>query len=221
MVINMRIRKSLYPKTKRVGAHEINILVTEKLDGSNLGLFRINNELVVAQRNWIHFWRPKETTLDKTNAYKGLIEWLDEHGEHLLNNLHEGSGVFGEWIGMGKIDYKDRLDKRFYIFAKANIDGNYEVRNLLYSPSLFIYPFIDQKVPDYMGVVTIVDEFPYSPTKEDLDYLYDVYTKDVGEGVEGFIVINNNEISKYVRMKHGTLIDHFGKWEDKNVVENE
>ena len=76
---------------------------------------------------------------NKQMLYKGLKGWLDENGEDLKNRLMEGSGLFGEWIGMGKIKYPD-LDKKVYMFAKANYDKG-EIKNLYYEHGLFKYPF--------------------------------------------------------------------------------
>jgi len=45
------IKKSLYPKTKRLSKNSKKIVVTEKLDGSNIGFFKLNGELVIATRN--------------------------------------------------------------------------------------------------------------------------------------------------------------------------
>lgn len=208
----MSIKQTLYPKTQRIGKAKTRIVITEKLDGSNLGIFKLNNNLIIAQRNWVHIWNPLETTLDKNNAYKGLIDWLDNHGETILNNLHEGSGVFGEWIGMGKINYQDRLDKKFYIFAKANIafEDKFEVSNIHYDISLFKYPFLNQEIPGFMGVVEEVRQMDNQPSKETLDQLYIDYTAKVGPSVEGFIINNDNNIRKYVRLKGGVLQDHKG-----------
>jgi hypothetical protein len=50
---------------------------------------------------------------------------------------------------MGQINYIDSdIDKKFYIFAKANIDERLEAYNIIYYPELFIYPFESQKIPD-------------------------------------------------------------------------
>lgn len=221
------LKQTLYPKTKRVGSTQSQITITEKLDGSNLGLFRNGDELIVAQRNNIFSFNPQtgETNLNKNNAYKGLISWLEENGRALLENLHDGSGVFGEWIGMGKIDYSLRLDKKFYIFAKANIkfgeiSGNLDVSTIYYDHSLFIYPFVNQEIPAFMGVVPIVFEGNEFPQLDFLDTLYDKYCHEINGyldanretvtdfKVEGFIINNNNAIQKYVRFKNGKLTPH-------------
>ena len=102
------IKKTLYPKTKRV-QYKNRVVITEKLDVSNIGFFKVNGELVIAQRNNILLMSELEE--NKQMLYKGLKSWIDENGEDLKNRLMEGSGLFGEWIGMGKIKYPD-LDKK-------------------------------------------------------------------------------------------------------------
>lgn len=199
------IKKSIYPKTKRVKMKN-NIVVTEKLDGSNLGLFNLDGELVIAQRGTVY--KLSELEEVKGIMYKGLYAWLLENGQVLLDNLHDGSGIFGEWIGMGQIKYRDTLDKKFYMFAKANITEELNVKNLNYDIDLFKYPFIDMEVPEFVGVVPIVAVHDNVPTKEQLDLLYENYWELAGRNVEGFIINTNGLISKYVRMKNGKMKEH-------------
>lgn len=199
----MKIKRTLYPKTQRVGKSRHTIFITEKLDGSNLGIFKLDGKLIIAQRNCVYTY-PHEGI-----DYKGLQGWLDKNAEHLLENMHEGSGFFGEWIGMGKIKYGDILDKRMYMFAKANIDENLKVYNLYYNPHLFIYPFVDQEIPEYLGVVPLVKTMNKYPTLEELDQLYLEYTDNALEPkVEGFVINDNDQISKYVRLKDGYYGPH-------------
>lgn len=211
----MIIEKKLYPSTKRIGSNEATVFITEKLDGSNIGFFRLGDELIIAQRRNILVWKPGDGLSEfKNMAYKGLVLFLEEHGLHLYNNLHDGSGFFGEWMGMGKINYDDHLDKKVYIFAKANIykeDDSYNIKRLYYSRELFIYPFVDKTIPEYIGVVPLVKELNEKPNISELDELYSEYCEKVGRTVEGFVIDNNNNINKYVRHKNGKFTDHIIK----------
>lgn len=195
------IKKTLYPKTKRVKLKN-EVVITEKLDGSNIGFFKVNGELLIAQRN--NIFTIEE--VDKNMAYRGLIAWLQEHGEDLKNKLIEGSGFFGEWIGMGKLKYPE-LDKRVYMFAEANYD-NGEIKNLYYEHESFKYPFENQEMPNYIGIVPVIEKRDNFPDVETLDYIYDIYKVKVQRNVEGFIIAQNNNINKYVRMKNGKLENH-------------
>lgn len=197
------IKKTLYPKTKRV-QYKNKVVITEKLDGSNIGFFKVNGELIIAQRNNIFLMSELEE--NKGMLYKGLLGWIEEHGEDLKNRLIEGSGFFGEWIGMGKIKYPD-LDKKVYMFAKANYQ-NGEIKNLYYEHELFIYPFENQEFPEYIGIVPVVEERTSFPEIETLDYNYELYKVKVNRNVEGFVVAQNNNVNKYVRMKNGQLQPH-------------
>ena len=115
---------------------------------------------------------------------------------------------------MGKIKYTiDKFDKRFYMFAKANIDGDFNLYNIHYSHDLFKYPFESLSLPSCIGVVPVAYDLPYIPDKDKLDILYERYCTKVGRNVEGFIVNVNNSISKYVRMKNGKLTEHFDRLE--------
>ena len=44
------IKKSIYPKTRRVKIAGEKVYITEKLDGSNLVFFKKNDEVYIAQR---------------------------------------------------------------------------------------------------------------------------------------------------------------------------
>ena len=197
------IKKTLYPKTKRV-QFKNRVVITEKLDGSNIGFFKVNGELIIAQRN--NIFLIDELEENKNMLYKGLKGWLDEHGKDLTERLIEGSGFFGEWIGMGKIKYPD-LDKKVYMFAKANYEKG-EIKNLYYDHELFIYPFENQEIPEYIGIVPIVEERETMADVETLNYIYDNYRMGVQRNVEGFVVAQNNNVNKYVRMKNGKMQDH-------------
>lgn len=197
------IKKTLYPKTKRV-QFKNRVVITEKLDGSNIGFFKVNGELIIAQRNNILLL--SEIEENKQILYRGLQGWLEENGQDLQDRLIEGSGFFGEWIGMGKIKYPE-LDKKVYMFAKANYDKG-EIKNLYYKHELFKYPFENQEFPEYIGIVPVVEESGNFPDIEKLNCLYEIYKTKTQRNVEGFIVAEKNNVNKYVRMKNGKLQDH-------------
>lgn len=204
--------KEIYPKTKRVSCIGDKVYLTEKLDGSNLVFFKKDEELHIAQRKTI--FRLSELEEAKDVLYKGLYQWLIENGKTLENELHNNSAICGEWLGMGCLKYSvDEFDKRWYMFAKANIDDDYNLYNLVYDHSLFIYPFISQEMPKFIGIVPEVVELNVLPTKEHLDSIYEKYCNKVNRNVEGFVINYKNMITKYVRMKNGKLQEHFDRGE--------
>lgn len=202
------LNRTIYPKTKRIKSSENLVEITEKLDGSNLCIFKINNGLQIAQRNNIFGFDELEKY--KNQLYPGLHEWLeDNHTE--LDALVNNAVVCGEWLGMGRIKYPvNEFDKKFYMFAKANIDDDLSIFNLRYHHDLFKYPFDNLEIPDCIGLVPTVATLEFVPTKDGLDNLYDRYVNKVGRNVEGFVVNYNNNIEKYVRMKNGKLKEHVG-----------
>lgn len=203
------LKKEIYPKTKRVSCSGDKIYLTEKLDGSNLVIFKKNNKLYIAQRNNIFSFDELEENKDK--LYKGLYQWLQDNKD-VFNLLHETSAICGEWLGMGQIKYSvDEFDKRYYMFAKANIDDDYNLYNLIYKHELFIYPFETQEIPKCIGIVPEVIELNVLPNKEYLDSIYNKYCEKVKRNVEGFVINYKNNISKYVRMKNGQLKEHFDR----------
>lgn len=141
-----------------------------------LVIFKLNNELHIAQRNNIFNIKELEEVKDK--LYKGLYQWLLDNKDILQDELFENSAICGEWLGMGKLKYSvDEFDKRFYMFAKANVYKNIELTNLKYEHNLFKYPFISQKIPNFIGIVPAVGNIPYIPNKENLDGMYERYVK--------------------------------------------
>lgn len=205
------LKKEIYPKTKRVSCSGDKVYVTEKIDGSNLVIFKKQDELFIAQRNNIFIFSELDEMKDR--LYKGLYQWLMENKDALYD-LHNDSAICGEWIGMGCLKYSvDEFDKRWYMFAKANIDDGFNLYNLIYDHSLFIYPFQSQEIPKCIGIVPEVMELNVLPTKEHLDSIYEKYCSKVNRNVEGFVINYKNIISKYVRMKNGQLREHFDRGE--------
>lgn len=197
------LKKEIYPKTKRVSV-DGTIKITEKVDGSNLCIFKKDDRLYIAQRTTIYEFGE----LESGSMYKGLYGWLQEYKDELLSNLNENSVLCGEWIGMGKLKYN--FDKKFLMFAKANITEDFSLKNINYNQDEFNYSFINQEIPYFIGLVPIVyngHHYGYL-IKSELDELYEEYTRKVGRNVEGFVVNFENNIIKYVRMKNGRLSDH-------------
>lgn len=205
------IKKEIYPKTKRVSCSGEKVEITEKLDGSNLCIFKKNDVLYIAQRKTILTFDELEE--NKDILYKGLYQWIKDNKEE-LNNIRNESVICGEWIGMGTLKYSvDEFDKRFYMFAKANVDDEFNLYNIYYNHSLFQYPFENLTVPKCIGIVPLVYELNYLPDKDKLDVLYQKYVDKVKRNVEGFVINTNNTIRKYVRMKNGKLQEHFDRGE--------
>ena len=213
------LKKTIYPKTTRLGKDTSDVLITEKLDGANLSFLKRHDddELYIAQRNII-FTLEELLSDDKVieqKLYKNLKPWLSEHGEDLKERLNNGSAICGEWLGMGgKINYKERLDKLFYMYAKANVKEDFGLYNIYYDHTLFNYPFVDQEFPTYIGRVPAIEFMSEFPTVEKMDYLYKVYVKqlnayhDTEQRVEGFCATDGETIRKYVRLKNGKLTEH-------------
>lgn len=201
------IKKEIYPKTPRMKVDGEKVYLTEKLDGSNLVFLKKNDELYFCQRNNIIALRELDEAKDK--VYKGLYQWLKDYGQILKDNIHEGSAICGEWLGMGTLKYTiDEFDKRWYMFAKANVDDDFNLYNMKYDHELFIYPFVGQTIPIFIGIVPEVAELTVLPNKKHLDSLYERYTAQVGRNVEGFVINYQNIICKYVRMKSGKIVEY-------------
>ena len=197
------INKQIYPKTKRIPLSNT-IHVTEKIDGSNLGLFNLNDKLYIAQRGLVFSIDEIEEIKDK--MYRGLYAWLKENAENI--KLNNNSCIFGEWLGMGQIKYGEIFNEKLLMFAKANVDDEFNVTNLKYDHNLFKYSFINEERPTFIGLGPMVSVLNKMPTKEELDKLYTDYSNLVNRKVEGLIINFNNNILKYVRFKNGKEQEH-------------
>lgn len=203
------IKKEIYPKTKRLSCNGDKVYITEKLDGSNLCIFKKDEKIYIAQRNNIFCLEEIEEA--KSMMYKGLYQWLNDNRD-VFNDLHNNSVICGEWLGMGQIKYPvDEFDKRFYMFAKANIDEEFNLYNLIYDHELFKYPFQSQEIPKCIGIVPEVTYLVNLPNKEQLDGIYSKYCAKKNRNVEGFVINYKDNITKYVRMKNGQLREHFDR----------
>lgn len=207
------IKMSLYPKTSRFSENEKGYVLTEKLDGSNLGIGKIGEQIYICQRNYVF---TLEEIIDGTKLeYKGLRDWLVEHKQELKELIYDGSIMFGEWIGMGKISYLhlDKFKNRFYVFAKGRIklnDDKLELSNLVYDLDLLHYIFTTQEFPTFISKVPFVDKLK-DISVENLDTVYNDYINEENRKVEGFVIydIRSKVIKKYVRYnRNGQLVPH-------------
>ena len=202
------IKKEIYPKTKRISIDEFKIQLTEKLDGSNMTIFKKDDKVYIAQRK--NIFALDEVEEARSILYKGLYEWLKANGEYLQEHLLNNSCICGEWLGMGTLKYTiDEFDKRLYMFAKANIDEDFNLYNLIYEHALFKYPFDNQEIPNFIGEVPVICDIYAIPNKAMLDSIYKKYCEKVGgRNVEGIVINCNNQVTKYVRMKSGKLVEY-------------
>lgn len=211
-----KFKKTLYPKTQRFNDNLAYWQITEKLDGSNLTLFKHGGELWVGTRNYVFCYEDIESKNDI--GYDGLYGWLKEHADDIKDFLEEDEAICGEWIGMGKIKYRDALEHKLYVFGRGKVVVDLEKdlfklvaidRNVYYLED-WLY---STNVCEYMGVVPCVLQFE-SIGNDDctsiLDDLYEKYKFKVGRDVEGFVITNpyTGQPFKYVRLKNGKLTQH-------------
>ncbi|WP_311695679.1 RNA ligase family protein [Sneathia sanguinegens] len=215
------IKQTLFPKIKRM---EINkkYQITEKLDGSNLGIAKLNYNLYFCQRNII--FNTFEIYDNKNILYKDLENWIIENKEILLETLNDNTILFGEWLGMGHIKYKE-FKNNFNIFAKAKIEYYYDdnvddicfkIDKLNYNLKEIKYAFRNEIIPNFINIVPIIDNNLETINKQTIDELYDKYSESQDRIIEGFVILDESEpsyIRKYVRCKNGNVKEHF-QWEN-------
>lgn len=200
----MELTKEIYPKTERVKNEGLSILVSEKIDGQNLGLFVNKGELFIITRNTIMDF--KSMSPEKVQTYKGLYNWLLKHEIELIDSLYEQSIIFGEWVGES-FHYK-KLGYCFLAFAKARINDEFKVNKFNWDLDLLKYVFNKQEFPIFISKAPIVARINVVPSIEFLDHMYEEYCQKVDRKVEGFILNFGNSIQKYVRMKRGKVVPH-------------
>lgn len=206
------IKCSVYPKTTRFGKNEKKIVLTEKIDGSNLTFFKFENELYIAQRNYIFKFKDFKENKDpfKDMIYKGLRLFLEENGDDLEEKLYDGSAICGEWLVKHQINYGKRFNTRFLLFAKARVietNNGFSLQNIVYNLDL-IHWVVGETLPDYLDTVPFVCELDHYPNLEELDKIYLEYSEKQDSNIEGFVINNCNQIEKYVRFKNGVLEPH-------------
>lgn len=206
------IKKEIYPKTKRLPNDGTTVCITEKCDGSNLAIFKLDSTLYIAQRK--NIYDLAEAMQAGKSLYPGLYDFLDKHGIWLYENLYEGSAICGEWLGMGKLkyDWDKEFGSRYLMFAKARVSEDFRLENIQYNHDGFGWIFTgaggDPVRPDFIAEVPIVANVHFLPDKASLDNLYASYADKVGRPVEGFVCEYNNSVMKYVRMHNGQLVDY-------------
>lgn len=207
------IKMTLYPKTSRFSENEKGFILTEKLDGSNLGIGKVGEQIYICQRNYV--FTLEEIISGAELGYKGLRDWLIEHEQELKELIYDGSIMFGEWLGMSKISYLhlDKFKNIFYMFAKGRIklnDDKLELSNLIYDLDLLHYVFTNQEFPNFISKVPFVDRLKDISIKS-LDTIYNDYINKENRKVEGFVIydIRSKVIRKYVRYnRKGQLVPH-------------
>lgn len=205
------MKRTLYPKTGRFD-DEKDIIITEKLHGSNFAMGKLGENLFFATRNNI-FGVNEISNLPKQNK-----KFIEENLYYLQNGLVPNVIIFGEMMGTQKVDYKE-ISKPFYMFAMARTEGknfgNMVIKKTIYNQDAFASCFNGEKIPEYIGKVPIVSKRKKHLTISKLDKLYDNYTRKVKDRyVEGFIVIDNKtqHIEKYVRKKGEKIKPHVAKF---------
>jgi len=205
------IKKEMYPKTKRMPCIGSTIQLTEKLDGSNLAMYKHDGELFICQRTTV--FSLSEIQDMGNSMYPGLKGFLDKYGIYLATNLHEGSVICGEWLGMGKLKYD--FENRYFMFAKARYNAELDkFENFNYEHDDFKWVFDNHETdgfPSFISMVPVVADISYLPNKIKLDELYKNYVESQGRDVEGFVINYHGHIEKYVRMKNGKLSEHFDR----------
>lgn len=112
-------KAQLYGKTRRVEDKRVMYYLYEKIDGCNLGIAKIGNELIIVQRNNII------NNFDEI-TYGGLKGWVNNHKEALLQIMNNNTIIFGEWLEKDKY----QVGVRFFHFASAQIKEGTTFDNL-------------------------------------------------------------------------------------------
>jgi len=83
--------------------------------------------------------------------------------------------------------------------------------NLNYNRELFIHSFENKTIPNCIWVVPLVD-YNWPIDIDNMNIQYNKYCENIWRKVEGFIINQNNYISKYVRNKDWKNTEHTYYW---------
>lgn len=204
-------KETLYPKTRRFSTENESLYqITEKLDGSNLSIANIENELYIYQRNRSYKYKDLTKEEIKQIVYNGLYGWLDIHYDELISTIRPDRVIIGEWLGMGKIKYD--FDDRFFMFAKAILEED-KLTKIKYNLDHLKFAFNTNEIPNFISCVPMVNNIDSGQLQITiLDNLYNRYSQEIGRNVEGFIITNDkmDYCQKYVRFKNGKATEHKG-----------
>lgn len=206
-------KQTVFKKTIRYNPINNGYLITEKLDGSNLCIAKVDNKIYVAQRNLV-FDIEEIDELSKNTFYKGLANFLKEHKNYLIETLEDGYCIVGEWLAQGCIKYSD-LENGYYLFAfgKAKMrDGLLYLEFIENDLKNINKAFKNEQTPIFKTVPIIADNVPVISLGY-LNSLYEARMKETNRMVEGFVVYSyeTQTALKYVRHKDGKSQEH--RWE--------
>ena len=161
--------KSLEHETKfekyllaRVGEDNIstiepqdNLVVTEKIDGSNAQVKRVDNELLVYSH---------KKKLDESNTLNGFYNFVMDNKEKLLQLIPDNVSFFGEWLTPHHLVYPKQRYNSWYLFDAFKFDtigsnqGQYLGINYIYSlPSFQLDPVTSDGFRGTIGKSSQID----------------------------------------------------------------
>lgn len=172
----------LYDQKELKEFFKYNLIIEEKIDGANLGLFIGEDNKIMAQ-NRSHF-----VNSAYHEQFKCLDKWIESHAIELHNIFEQGMFIlFGEWVYMKhSINYTklpdyfllyDIYDRNKNVFLSRN-----KIKELIKDSSLHMVPTI------YEGMATL----------DDLKKMIETKSKFYDGQIEGIYVrACDNDIVKY------------------------
>jgi hypothetical protein len=107
------------------------IVITEKIDGTNGSIIIENGEIGAASRNRL---------LKTDDDNFGFANWVQDNKETLITDLGEGRH-FGEWFGSGIQRGYGLKEKRFALF---NVKRWFEAAHEFVTPRLTVVPILHE-----------------------------------------------------------------------------
>lgn len=97
---------------------KMDLIVEEKIDGANLGLFLIDNKIMAQNRS--HF-----VNSAYHEQFKSLDRWIESHSIELYNIFSQGNFIlFGEWVYMKHSINYTKLPDYFVLYDIYNKNTN-------------------------------------------------------------------------------------------------
>lgn len=122
------------------------IIVTEKLDGSNVGVCKVNGEIIAIGRSG---YTAESSPYEQHHLF---ADWVEARAGNFRHMLNEGERVCGEWLAMAHgTQYSLAHRSPFVAFDMFDADNNRmpwdDIRELCFNSGITIPPIVSDGGP--------------------------------------------------------------------------
>jgi ATP-dependent RNA circularization protein (DNA/RNA ligase family) len=159
------------------------VVIEEKVDGSNVGITRVGDELYCQSRNQL-------LTKENAGMFSKFLAWVDEHRLYLRMGMNDGDTLYGEMVGNGKIRYKNV--EPFLLFNVRDNEDNW-------------FPASD--MPDWLPKVPLLYTGVFRGLEHARSYIGQSQL-DPSVEMEGVVVKATNVLCNYTRASDSVVVEY-------------